>query len=133
MVRNIKKSHYPYPKWRVYWSAVLFVLSVILAFLLLREVFWLAFYFVSMIIMTVTIYFLKTHFSFREIENSTKETPSNRAPWKTLIFYFLIVLGVVTVPLLLARFLDPYVWFTLLISFTSGISIAEVWVYLQQR
>lgn len=130
----MKKSRYPYPTWRVYWSVVLAVLSVILAFLLLHDVFHLTYFFVATSILTVAIYYLKTRFSFqREVGNLEEETPRDHAPWKMLILYFFMLIAIVFVPLMLSGFLDPYLWFILIISFTSGISVAEVFVYFHTR
>ncbi len=106
------------------------VLSVILAFLLLREPFWLVYCFISVAIATAAIYFLKTRFSFLPEADDSQESLKSRTRLRALLF-FLMLLAVFLVPLVFAMFLDPYVWFILIISFTSGISLAEVFVYLQ--
>lgn len=108
------------------------VLSVILAFLLLRDPFWLAYCFTSIIIATAAIYILKTRFSFLPEAEDSQEALKSRTRWRALLF-FLLLLAIFIVPLVFAMFLDPYIWFILIISFTSGISLAEVFVYLQTR
>lgn len=134
MTPNTKKSGYPYPTWRVYWSIALTVLSMILALLLLYpDGFWLLQYLISTSAITAAIYILKTRFTFtRETENS-QEPQTGRSAWKILGLVLLMLILIFFAPLILARFLPPYVWFILIISFTSGISIAEVFFYLHVR
>lgn len=46
---------------------------------------------------------------------------------------FLVTIVMLASPLLLAKALDPYVWFILMLSLIAGFSIAEILFYLHTR
>lgn len=54
------------------------------------------------------------------------EIKTDSARWKTLLYVLLISLTLFSFPLLLAGFLSGPLWFILVISFTSGVSISEI-------
>jgi uncharacterized protein (TIGR02246 family) len=53
--------------------------------------------------------------------------------WKILMLVFCMLLAALFVPLFLAWVLPSEAWFVLIVSFTSGVSIAEVLLYLHMR
>ena len=129
------KQRYPHSTRRIYWSAILTVLSVLLAFLLLQDAFWLLLYLSNTLVFTAVLYIVKTRIIRMEDEpsNDSDETKPTRPFWKSMLLTLLVLLAIAAIPLLLAGFLPPYLWFTLLISFTSGTSISEIIIYLRMR
>jgi L-asparagine transporter-like permease len=129
------KQRYPHSTRRIYWSAIITVLSVLLAFLLLHDAFWLLLYLSNSFVFTAALYVVKTRILRMEDEpsNDSDETKPARSYWKSMLLTLLVLLAIAAIPLLLAGFLPPYLWFTLLISFTSGTSISEIMLYLRMR
>lgn len=131
---NATKRSYPYPKSRVYLSVAIAILSVFLALTLLREnVFLLLNYLFLTLIATFATFLLKVHlYAFitsQKLETKESQTEMNHTPWKELLLAFIMLLLFLLVPLLLAGFVSGPIWFILLVSFTSGVSISEVVLY----
>lgn len=112
------------------------VLAVILAFLLLETPLRLLCYFVSTFIITVATFLLRirlSHIKMSQLEQTLPETKKSAHGLKRLLLMLLALITFLALPLLLAKVLDPYVWFTLLISFMTGLSFAEILFYLYTR
>jgi hypothetical protein len=136
-----RKGAYPSRMSGVYLSSIVAVWSVILALLLLQNVPLLAYYLLTTAIITASMFVLKMHLYTRP---KLAETQTNKeqmsvkgekrpGSWKTLMLVFCMLLAALFVPLFLAWVLPSEAWFVLIISFTSGISIAEVLLYLHMR
>jgi membrane protease YdiL (CAAX protease family) len=137
---NMKRGEYPYPKTRVYLSAAIAVLSIILTvhilYFLEGKPILLLYYFASTSLITAIAFMLKSYLlPIRKPKPSgEKSLQAKEAPrWRTLIFIFCILLALMFVPLLLVMVLDPYSWFILIVSLTSGVSISEVFFYIRTR
>lgn len=133
---NIATKGYPYSKSRVYLSAAIAILSVILALTLLREnVSWLVYYLFSTFIATVATFLIKTRLypiiMSQKLETEQDQNKANQAPWRTLLPAFSMMLLFLLVPLLLAGFLGGAIWFIVIVSFTSGVSLSEIVFYFQ--
>lgn len=133
---NIEKNRvkYPFTVSGIYTSIVITVLSIALAALLLRDLLHVTYYLVSTIIITTVIFMLKRNVLYprltRPDEDRARTLESRRRIWMLLILTFLGLIAVLTLPLLLAQILDPSVWFISIISFTTGVSVAEILLYL---
>lgn len=125
---------YPYSTVRIYWSATIVVLSIILALLILPgDPVSLLYYLVLTAIVTSVVLALKMRFlRVRSLEPSKEElseTESGVQSWKPLLILIGVLIVSLTLPLLLARY-HPEFWFISLISYTSSVSIAEVLFFL---
>lgn len=109
------------------------VLSVILAFLILKDVdiSLLLYYMLSVVLITVIALVLKIRFSSvrGHEEDLAKEEGEPIGLMKLLILFCVLTMLIMT-PLLLVRFLPSSVWFILLISFISGVSLSDLLFYL---
>lgn len=133
---NTARKGYPYSKSRVYLSAAIVILSVFLALTMLETVSQLLYYLFSTLIATIATFLLKMRLypliTSREPETEN-QTETNHAPWKALLLAFSMLLLFLLVPLLFAGLLTGPVWFILIVSFTSGVSISEIVFYFQTR
>lgn len=131
---STKKGKYPHNKAVVYLSVVTAVMSVAIAFLLLDTPILLLSYFATTSIITVTAFALKSLLLTRvQKASETDDQYVKNTKWQTLIFVFFMLFAFLILPLFLAGFLDPYVWFIFMIGLTSGFSVAEMLLYLQMR
>ena len=132
-----RRLRYPYGKNRVYLSAVLTVLSIILAFLLFwgRLLSFLYYLGLTAVLITVAVK-LKTRFFYAEMRESSEErmstTESKMQNWKALLILAGILIASMLLPLALAKF-HPEIWLIGVISYISGVSIAEVLFFLTSR
>lgn len=139
MNSEAKTGGYTNSKIRIYWSIIITVLSLILAFLLLQTPTLILRYFASTLIITTLVFILKRRYFYSRIRENYKDATEgdSEAPssWKPVILLFLVMIIVLVFPLFLAGFLDSYTWFIFIISLTSGISISEValYVYLKSQ
>ena len=143
MNSNIKRKRpkYPFRTSAVYTSVILSVLSVLLAILLLSEEPWLLpYYLISSVFITAIVFSAKNYIlSVRESKQykddmvQTKEEEEGGTRWGLLLATFFGLLLLIAIPLVLANFLDPVAWIILLVSFTTGVSFAEVVLYLYLR
>jgi hypothetical protein len=126
---------YPYPKKRVYLSAALAGLSIILASALFSNQYILIVYYsVSTITFTVITFLVKKRLYTLILMDKNEEKPDeDGAPWKTMLIILLMSLALFVVPLLLAGIISGLVWFMMIVSFTSGVSISEIVLYLRMR
>lgn len=133
---NIEKSRvkYPFSVSGVYTSVVITILSLVLVILLLRDIFHLLYYLVSTIVITSAIFILKRNIFYPRLTRLKKDRAKTlewgRRTWMLLILTFLGLIATLILPLLLAEILGPAVWFILIISFTTGMSVAEILLYL---
>lgn len=133
-----KKGKYPYSRLRVYTSVATAVLSVILGVLLLESMpIFLLYYFICTLLIAAIIFALNFHLLFirapKPSEETILQTEKGASQWKALILLFCILLASLLAPLLLTQVLPHEIWFILIISFTSGASIAEIFFYLHTR
>ena len=113
---------YPYGKGRLYVSALTTVVSVMMAILLGTATVW-AYYAIFTLLMTTFAFVVKVYiFSLRK----TKEAG---AKWRDLIIVFLLAIAFLFVPLFLVNFLEPQVWFALLLSLVSSLGFSEIALY----
>lgn len=141
MSRKRKKAKYRSRMSGVYLSAIIAVWSGILAFLLLQNIPLISYYALSTALITAAVLILKIHFVTRPGLMGTLETPEQdslqtegkRVSWKVLMLVFCMLLAALFVPLVLAWIVPSDAWFVLIISLTSGVSIAEVLFYLYLR
>jgi len=118
------------------------LMSIILILLLLNYIppLYILYYLVSMpiiaaIVFTLRVYFLKhsrskTSKRSEETPVELEEGPSNK---RMLLLMFLMSILLLISPVLLAKMLDPYVWFVFLVSFITGVSIAEILFYFYPK
>ena len=131
-----KQVVYPYGTGRVLWSATITILSVVLAILMLRDLVS-ALYCVilttilAVIVLAFKMRFLRTRL-FESYEDELDETKIGSASRKPFLVLIVALFGVLLIPLLLARF-QPELWFASLISYTSGVSVAEILFFLVTR
>ena len=133
-----KKRRYPHTSLRVYISAVTSALFVILAVLLLQSnLIYFLYYFICTFLIAATVFLLDIHFLLVRASKPSGEkilpTEKGASQWKAFLLLFCILLVSLIVPLFLAQVLSPEIWFVLIISFTSGTSIAEIFFYLRTR
>lgn len=130
-------KRYPYPENRVYLSAAIAVLSIILALALSsNQPIVIIYYLFSTVGFTIATFLLKRYIYALVSADGNEERTSEveeRTPWKALLLVLFISLALIGAPLLLTQVLGPTVWFVLLVGFTSGVSISEVVLYLQTR
>lgn len=115
-------------------------MSLILALTLLAPIPQLCYYLVSTAIIAATLFKIRTHLLTRS-QSKTPEPPQgdllgtekDTRQLKRLLLIFVISVLLFALPLLLARFLDPYVWFILLMSCITGVSAAEILFYFYTR
>lgn len=121
----------------MYLSAVIAGLSMILALALLSgQPILTGYYFFSTIIFTIITFLLKKHlYTFILTDRSEEETRESEehTPWKAMLLIIFMSLASIVAPLLLAGILSGAIWFVMIVSFTSGVSISEIVLYLEMR
>lgn len=131
-----KRFRYPYGKVRVYLSVTMTVLSIILALLLLKSLVSFLYYLGLTIVLAAVVLVLKMRFLYVKMPESSEErlseAESTMQNWKALLILFGVLIMSMLLPLLLARF-HPEIWFIGLISYVSGVSVAEVLFFLVSR
>lgn len=137
MTSKSPKGKYPFRMVGVYLSAASIVMSVALALLLLSDSpILLLYYFVLTFLIAVATFVLRIRVlptgMPKASEKESLETQKKISGWKILLIFCMLIVFLI-VPLLLAGFLEPYVWFILMVSLTSGLSIAEILFYLSTR
>ena len=130
-------KRYPYPEKRVYLSAAIAGLSIILASALLsNQPILIIYYFFSTITFTVITFLLKKRlYTFILMDENEENADKNEdsAPWKAMLLVLFMSLALLVAPLLFAGILSGPIWFIMIVSFTSGVSISEIILYLQMR
>lgn len=139
MYLNIEKSRvkYPFNISAVYTSLIITILSILLATFLLREPLHVLYYLVFTSFITVATFILKRDVLYPRLTRSSKDrTKTLEGKKRTLMLLALTFLGLIAtliLPILLTKVLDPAVWFTLIIGFTTGVSVAEILLYYHMR
>jgi len=143
MTFNTKKRRPQYPSGMlgVYTSGILSMLSVVLAVLLLADKPWLLLYylilsaFITAVVFTAKNYIISVRAAKQYKDNmvQTEEMKDGGTRWSMLIVTFFGLLLIIVIPMALARFLDPAFWIILIVSFTTGVSVAEVFLYLHLK
>ena len=131
-----RRVSYHLSKTRFCMSIMIIALSIILAFLLLRNPLFLTYYFISMFIVTISIFVLRirlTRIRVSQLEKTSPETEEGTHGLKTVLLMVFALIAFLALPLFLAKLLDPYIWFTLLISFMTGYSLADIVFQLYTR
>ena len=114
------------------------MLSVIMAVLLLlgKPIHFLL-YCICTLFIALAVFVLDVRFLLVKVSApSGEESPPTKkgaSQWKPLLLLFGILLAALIIPLLLARILPPEIWFVLIVSLTSGASIAEMLFYFKTR
>ncbi len=139
MSSKARKRHteYVYSKFKVYWSATITVMSIILALLILHtEPISLFYCLVLTVLLIGVVLALKMRFlRVRTPERSggeLSETESGGLGWRSLLISVVVLIALLSLPLALARF-NPVFWFISLISYTASVSMAEVLFFLITR
>ena len=140
-MKTRKKETYRHGVGRVYLSATLATLSVIIAVLLLHNSFYrLVYYAMTTAAITALVFELKNRFTGRTISFPSKKTHNTesqqlegRTSWKALFGLLLLLLACLIMPLALAFVLPPEAWVILVVSFSTAVSLAEVFFYLSTR
>jgi hypothetical protein len=133
----MRKKRYPHKISAVYLNVTTAILSTIIAFLILNSPYtWLLHYLIFTFVVTVIVFAFKIRlFQIQEsgFSDSEEVTSGEHAMiWKMLLV-FLMLVGCLFLPVLLAGVLDPYIWFIFIVSFTSGVSVSEIVFYLHTR
>lgn len=132
---DAKKRQYPYSKNRVFLSVIIAALSTFLALtLLLSDLNSVLTYFFSTFIFAAITFFLKKRLYSYLITDDTQgenENEKKSASWKMLSITLLMLIGFIAIPMLLAGFVTGFIWFIVITSFTSGVSISEIILYIQ--
>lgn len=132
------EKKYPYSRNRVIINVVIAASSVILAlFLLSSDAISILLYLMSTSVFVIATLLLKRILypkviaadSGQDDSASDKPTPF----WRTAIPAFLLLLGFVAAPLLLAGFVPGIIWFITMIGFTTGIGVSEIIFYVQSK
>lgn len=123
---------YPYGKGRLYISAVTTIVSVMVAILLGTETVW-SYYAIFTLLMTAFAFVVKVYLSSlrkpKLQEGKTVDAREAGAKWRDMILVFLLAIAFLFVPLFLVNFLEPQVWFALLLSLVSSLGISEIALY----
>ena len=135
MSPDYKREQYPYSKNRVYLSGIIAVLSIALAFTLLSSNLLLMLcYFLATSALTFIIYHMKKRLYPRiitEEDQAEDESQLKLTSSKMMLIIFLMLIGFISIPLLLAGFIGGAAWFIMITSFTSGVSISEVLLFIR--
>lgn len=133
--RSSMSERYPYSRNRVFLSAIIAILSTILALtLIISDIILMLYYFIGTSIVTIITFLLKKRLYLLLVTENRKDETENEmkgSSWKMLLVAFTMLMGFIVIPLLLAGFLDPYLWFIMITSFMSGVSISEIAIYIQ--
>lgn len=116
----------------VYFSVITIVLSLILALLSFDTPALLIGYSISTLTIAGITYLLRTYLSRSRKSESYNDTIGKTPPgWRPYALLLLMLIAIFVFPLFLAGFIDPYIWFTFIISLASGVSISQLIVHLQ--
>jgi len=142
-----KRVVYPFSRGGLYMSIVLAVLSVLLALVLLTpDLILLVYYALVTSVITAVVFALKIGLisiyvsrlgrsltrrtAAQEHKEEAEESPREGTNWRALFLLLALTLAIIFTPMALTQFLNPYVWFMLVISLTSGISFGDISFYL---
>jgi len=131
--RNVE---YPFGKVGVYISAIVAMMSIILALLVLTDPVWLAYYFVFASFLALVIAALKIRFfskkKSRPFQNSSLDTARSDQKWKVLLIIGFFILTLFA-PVFLLVFLSIEIWFICLDGVVLGVSLSELVFFYYTR
>lgn len=139
MTASSDEKKYPYSRNRVIINVVIAASSLILAlFLLWGDVIPLLLYLMSTSVFVIVTLLLKKILYPKVIAADSGQYDSSESDkptpfWRTALPAFLLLLGFVAAPLLLAGFVPGVIWFITMIGFTTGIGLSEIIFYIQSR
>jgi hypothetical protein len=139
MIANSDEKTYPYSRNRVIINLAMAASSLILALILLwSDVISLLLYLMSTSVFVIVTLLLKKILYPKVIaaDSGQEDSSGSDKPtpfWKTAIPAFLLLLGFVAAPLLLAGLVPGVIWFITMISFTTGIGVSEIVFYVQSK
>ena len=127
---------YPFSKVGVYISAIVAMMSIILALLVLTDPVWLTYYFVFASFLTLAIAALKIRFfskkKSRPFQNSSLDKARSDQKWKVLLIIGFFILTLFA-PVFLLVFLSIEIWFICLDGVVLGVSLSEVVFFYYTR
>ncbi len=129
-------AKYPYSRNRVVLSVVIAALSTMLALsLLLSDTILVLYYsFLTAIFAAITFFLKKRLYVLLLAEEPDEnEDDSKRTSWKILLIAFLMLVGSIGLPLLSAGLFSGSIWFTVITSFMTGVSVSEILIYVQAK
>jgi nitrate reductase NapE component len=91
-------------------------------------------YLTSTLAVTIITFFLKKRLYAlitTQAEQAENANEKKRTSWKVLLISFLMMLGFIVAPLLLAGVLGGTTWFVFVTSLISGVSISEIVLYVR--
>lgn len=139
MSLNSKRERYPYSRNRAILSAIIAILSTVLALTLLLSdtILMLYYFFATFILTTITFFMKKRLYSLLMITTEDRQVETEDemkgASWKMLLVAFFMLIGSIAIPLFLAALVSGPIWFIMITSFLTGVSVSEVILYLQAR
>jgi len=113
---------------RAFLNVVLIILAVFLAITYLRESFLIAYFATASAAIAVVAFFVRQ----RQLIKASSAEPVVKHK-KLTILLLIIVLLFPFLLFLLARFIEPTMWFLLLASAASGIGLSEILLYAYSR
>lgn len=136
MQLNSKRQQYPFSRKRVFLSAIIVILSALLALPLLSiDLFLVLYYFIGTFLFTAVTFSLKRRL-YPKLDSGNAESDDDEkglSSWATFLITFFMLIGFIAIPMLLAGLLSGPAWFIVIVSFTSGVSLSEIILYLQSR
>jgi len=121
-------------KVKVYISATLATLSIVLSLLVLTEIFLLLSYFVFTFLLTTVIVALKICFLLARKSQSLKNVQEikDNQRWKIILLLLFFIIALIA-PVLFLAVLPPVSWFIGLNGFVSAVSLSEVVLFYYAR
>lgn len=130
------RTQYPYSRNRVFLSAVIAMLSTIFALTLLLSdsILVLQYFFATFIVVVITFFLKRRLYSYLVTgDQAETEDDTKRSSWKILLITLLMLVGSIGIPMLSALFLSGPVWFIMITSFITGVSISEIIIYVRSE
>jgi len=121
-------------KAKVYISATLATLSIVLSLFVLTEIFLLLSYFVFTFLLTTVIVTLKIRFLLARKSQSLKNVQEikDNQKWKIILLSLFFIIALIA-PVLSLAVLPPVSWFIGLNGFVSAVSLSEVVIFYYAR
>lgn len=128
-----KKRHinYPFSKRRVYFSGLLFFLSLLFMLILSEgNVNIIGLYFITTGIIGVLSYFIKIHIYSGKAEKTEYADQRERNVLRAWVTLFLFSLILLCLPFVFFYLFGSQVWLVIVNSYISGVNFPEVIIYL---
>lgn len=105
-----------------------------LTLLLFDTILMLYYFFATFIVVIVTFFLKRRLYNYLVTKNQAENKEDNkRSSWKILLITFFMLIGAIGIPFLSALFLSGAIWFIMIASFLTGVSISEIVIYVQAR